>query len=195
MRSSSMLNDVKSTARLLFVFAIAMFGFGYALVPLYDVFCEVVGLNGKTGQISQSQAIAGEIDWDRFVTVEFDTNINDDLPWTFEAEQYKTQVHPGEIGEMMFVAHNISDREITGRAVPSVAPTKASLFFNKTECFCFTEQVLAPGESKAMPVRFVVDADLPEKITMMTLSYTFFEVPPDERKGTAKKSSDNSNNS
>lgn len=171
-----MVNDAVKTAKLLFVFSIAMFGFGYALVPLYDVFCEVVGINGKTGQITQSQAVAGAIDTDRLVTVEFDTNVNTTLPWRFKAEQYKKKVHPGEIAEMIFIAHNTSDREIVGRAVPSVAPAQASLFFNKTECFCFTEQVLAPGEKKEMPVKFVVDAELPDKITMMTLSYTFFEV-------------------
>ncbi len=182
-----MVKDAVNTAKLLFVFAIAMFGFGYALVPLYDVFCEVVGINGKTGQISESTAIAGEIDTNRLVTVEFDTNVNTALPWSFKAEQYKKQVHPGEIAEMMFVAHNTSDRAIVGRAVPSVAPAQASLFFNKTECFCFTEQVLEPGERKEMPVKFVVDAELPDKITMMTLSYTFFEVPEAERVETASK--------
>lgn len=163
------------TAKKLAVFAVAMFGFGYALVPLYDVFCEVVGINGKTGQISNEQAASGFVDMSRMITVQFDTNINADIPWDFEALTINKKVHPGEVAEVMFVAENKSDRTVVGRAVPSVAPTTASLYFNKTECFCFTEQTLAPGERKEMPVRFIVDSDLPEKIKMMTLSYTFFE--------------------
>lgn len=165
------------TAKKLAVFALAMFGFGYALVPLYDVFCEVVGINGKTGQLSAEEAATSHVDMSRTITVEFDTNINAEIPWEFEALSLKTQVHPGEVGEVMFIAENKSDRTVVGRAVPSVAPTTASLYFNKTECFCFTEQTLAPGERKEMPVRFIVDSDLPERIKMMTLSYTFFETP------------------
>ena len=163
------------TAKKLFVFAIAMFGFGYAMVPLYDVFCDVTGINGKTGEISQSEAKAGVVDTDRLVTVEFDTNVNNALPWKFKAENYKMEVHPGEIATAVFIAENESDRSIVGQAIPSVAPSQASLFFNKTECFCFTQQVLAPGERKEMIVRFVVDSKLPKKISTMTLSYTFFE--------------------
>ena len=172
-----MTNDPIRTARKLGLVAIAMFGFGYAMVPLYDVFCDVTGINGKTGEISQSEANAGRIDLDRLVTVEFDTNVNAALPWKFKAAEYKMKVHPGEIAEAVFIAENLSDRSVVGEAVPSVAPAQASLFFNKTECFCFTQQVLAPGERKEMIVRFVVDSELPEKIATMTLSYTFFETP------------------
>lgn len=152
----------------------AMFGFGYALVPLYDVLCEVTGLNGKTGVISFSEADSMVTDSSRLVTVEFDTNVNHRLPWEFRAEQRRIQVHPGEIYEAIFVARNLSDHSITGQAIPSVAPGKASLYFNKTECFCFSQQTLGPGESKHMPVRFVVDPDMPDKIRTLTLSYTFF---------------------
>ncbi len=171
-----MQGNANRTAIKLAAFAFAMFGFGYALVPLYDVFCEVVGINGKTGVISESEANSRRVDLNRMVTVEFDTNINTDIPWDFKAETYKKSVHPGEVAEVYFVAENKSDRSVIGRAVPSVAPTTASLYFNKTECFCFVEQTLAPGERKMMPVRFVVDAELPDKIQTMTLSYTFFEV-------------------
>ena len=166
------------TAKKLFVFALAMFGFGYAMVPLYDVFCEVTGINGKTGEISVAEV--GAVDRDRLVTVEFDTNVNSALPWKFRAAQYKTEVHPGEIAEVVFVAENESTHAVTGQAVPSVAPSQASLYFNKTECFCFTRQVLQPGERKEMVVRFVVDSKLPEKISTLTLSYTFFEAPEGE---------------
>lgn len=183
-----MQQGVERTATKLAIFAIAMFGFGYALVPLYDVFCEVVGINGKTGKVVEADI--DRVDMDRLVTVEFDTNVNADFPWEFDSLSKKIAVHPGQVTEVEYVAVNRSDRRIVGRAVPSVAPTKASLYFNKTECFCFTEQALEPGEKKVMPVRFVVDADLPEKIKMMTLSYTFFEVSETDK---VARSSSNEN--
>lgn len=157
--------------------AVAMFGFGYALVPLYEVFCEITGLNGKTGVISAAEAEATRVDTARVVTVEFDTNVNGGLPWRFGAEQRSVQVHPGAVAAAFFYAENLSRRPIVGQAVPSVAPAKASPYFNKTECFCFTQQTLAPGERREMPVRFIVDPDLPEGVTTLTLSYTFFEAP------------------
>lgn len=157
--------------------ALAMFGFGYALVPIYDVFCEVTGLNGKTGAITQAEAEAAAVDRQRVITVAFDTNVNAGLPWRFGPGQRRMQIHPGEIAGTLFYAENLSGRPIVGQAVPSVAPSKASPYFNKTECFCFTQQVLAPGERREMPVRFVVDPDLPEDVTTLTLSYTFFEAP------------------
>jgi Cytochrome oxidase assembly factor len=174
-------SGAKRTAGRLFIAAVAMFGFGYALVPLYNVYCELTGLNGKTGAISEQQAAAGVIDTDRLVTVEFDTNINGDLPWEFRAGARKVQVHPGKITDVFFMVENKSDRPVVGRAIPSVAPAQASLYFNKTECFCFTEQTLAPGERREMLVRFVVDSALPEKITTLTLSYTFFGVLPQDQ--------------
>jgi cytochrome c oxidase assembly protein subunit 11 len=167
----------KSTALKLFVVSVAMFGFGYALVPLYDVFCDLTGLNGKTGEITISEADSLTIDTNRMITVEFDTNVNSKLEWDFRAEQTQMQVYPGQVHEAVFRVTNLTDRQITGQAVPSVAPAKASLYFNKTECFCFTQQVLAPGESKQMPVRFVVDPGMPGSIQMLTLSYTFFLSP------------------
>ena len=170
-----MAEEATRTAKKLFVFAIAMFGFGYAMVPLYDVICDVTGLNGKTGEISQTAVETGYVDMERLVMVQFDTNVNTALPWNFKATEYTMKVHPGEIAEAVFVVENNSDKDIVGQAVPSVAPSQASLFFNKTECFCFTQQVLAPYERKEMIVRFVVDSELPETIKTMTLSYTFFK--------------------
>lgn len=169
------------TAKKLTLVAVAMFGFGYALVPLYNVFCDITGINGKTGRISRSEAAAATVDMNRRVTVEFDTNINTALPWRFEAAERKLKVHPGELAEAVFIVENPSDTVTAGRAVPSVAPATASLFFNKTECFCFTRQELQPGERKEMVVRFVVDSGLPEKIATLTLSYTFFNVSDDGR--------------
>ena len=172
-----MTQDITRTVKKLGLFAIAMFGFGYVMVPLYDVLCDITGLNGKTGEISQSEAETKRVDVDRLVTVEFDTNVNPALPWKFKAAEYKMKVHPGEIAEAVFIVENESDRSVIGQAVPSVAPAQASLFFNKTECFCFTKQILEPGERKEIIVRFVVDTELPKKISTMTLSYTFFKVP------------------
>ena len=170
-----MKNNATKTAKKLGLVAVAMFGFGYLMVPIYNILCEVTGINGKTGRITQSQVNANDVDVDRFVTVEFDTNVNPNLPWTFKAVEFKQQVRPGEIAEAVFVVENESNKIVVGQAVPSVAPEQASLFFNKTECFCFTNQELAPGEKKDMIVRYVVDSDLPDKITTMTLSYTFFK--------------------
>lgn len=170
-----MKNNAIKTAKKLGLVAVAMFGFGYLMVPIYNILCEVTGINGKTGRITQSQVNANDVDVDRFVTVEFDTNVNPNLPWTFKAIEFKQQVRPGEIAEAVFVVENESNKIVVGQAVPSVAPEQASLFFNKTECFCFTNQELAPGEKKDMIVRYVVDSDLPDKITTMTLSYTFFK--------------------
>jgi cytochrome c oxidase assembly protein subunit 11 len=167
----------RTTVIKLFMVSIAMFGFGYALVPLYDVFCDLTGLNGKTGEITVAEANRLTVDTSRMVTVEFDTNVSSKLPWEFRAEKRTMQVHPGEVYTATFYATNLADHPITGQAVPSVAPGKASLYFNKTECFCFTQQVLASGESKQMPVRFVIDPALPESVEILTLSYTFFVSP------------------
>lgn len=165
------------TAGKLALLAVAMFGFGYLLVPLYDVFCEITGLNGKTGTLSQSEAAGSMIDENRTVTVQFDTNINGELPWSFRAKEFQLDVNPGRINDAVFVVENLTDRTIVGKAVPSVAPAQASVYFNKTECFCFTEQTLAPREKKEILVRFVVDSNLPGKISTLTLSYTYFMAP------------------
>lgn len=169
-----MAQNATQTAGKLCVIAIAMFGFGYALVPLYDVFCEVTGLNGKTGEIAAETVSKLVVDYDRKVTVQFDTNVNSALPWTLKAVDKKLVVHPGEVTEAVFIAENTSSSEVSGQAVPSVSPSQASLFFNKTECFCFTRQTLAGHEQKEMVVRFVVETGLPKKISTLTLSYTFF---------------------
>ena len=159
--------------RKLFVVALAMFGFGYALVPLYDVFCEVTGINGKTKRGTIEQA---KVDTSRWVTVEFTGHTESKLPWEFRPLQYKMKVHPGQVVVAKYVARNTSNEVVTGRAVPSVSPNKAAGHFKKVECFCFTEQELKAGEEKAMPVQFYVDADLPEEVDTITLSYAFFNL-------------------
>lgn len=152
-----------------------MFAFGYALVPLYNVFCEVTGLNGKTGRVTQAEVSAGAVDESRLVTVEFVTNVNAGMPWEFRPVTNKISVHPGAETLVEFVASNTAVFPVTGSAVPSVAPNSAARYFNKTECFCFSQQALGPGETRRMPVRFVVDPKLPESVTVLTLAYTFFE--------------------
>jgi len=169
--------NIKQTASRFALVAMLMFGFGYLLVPLYDVICDLTGLNGKTGIITLSDADQMPIDNSRTITVEFDTNINGELPWSFKASIRKMEVHPGEVGEAGFMVTNLADYPVTGQAIPSVAPSRGSLYFNKTECFCFSQQRLGPGEQRQMTVKFIVDPGLPESIKSLLLSYTFFQTP------------------
>ncbi len=158
------------------VIALLMFGFGYALVPLYNAFCEITGLNGKTaGRLSEQSAQAMAPDTTRTVTIEFVTNVNSGLPWDFKPTVAQVEVHPGVEMQVSFEAKNRAKHAIVGRAIPSVSPSAAAKFFRKTECFCFSEQPLASGEDKIMPVRFIVDPKLPADIKVLTLGYTFFE--------------------
>lgn len=159
------------------VFAVLMFGFAFALIPLYDTFCEITGLNGKTsGQVESSIAENQIIDENRKVTVQFDTSVNSELNWEFRPIELQKEVIPGKFYHTNFYAKNLSNKEITGQATYSVAPNAASLYFNKTECFCFTRQTLKAHEEVMMPVTFIVDTKLAEKINIMTLSYTFFKI-------------------
>jgi len=159
--------------------ALLMFGFGFALVPLYDVFCEITGLNGKTGRLAQEEALSQKVDEDRLVTVEFLATVHSDLPWEFKPMVRKIKVHPGEITEVNYYARNKTDELVAGQAVPSLAPGLAAKYFNKTECFCFTRQALGPGEGKEMPLRFIVDPALPENVRTVSLSYTFYQTEAD----------------
>jgi len=157
--------------------AVLMFGFGFAMVPLYNVFCDVTGLNGKTGRIELEQALSEKVDEQRLVTVEFLGRPNSDLPWEFRPLVRRVKVHPGKVTEVRYFARNTSGHTIVGQAIPSLAPGQAAKYFNKTECFCFTQQTLAAGEARDMPLRFVVDPALPEDVRTVSLSYTFFQVP------------------
>lgn len=165
----------KVIARLL-ILVIAMFGFGFALVPLYDVFCDVTGLNGKTGNRIEL-ADAPVIDNSRLVKVQFIANLNDSMPWQFKPMTKSIKVHPGVPTTVNYYAKNNTGHVITGQAVPSVAPGLAAAYFQKTECFCFTEQKLEAGEEKLMPVNFIVDSSLPDNFNELILSYTFFIKP------------------
>ncbi len=171
-------NNPVKTAGILAGLAFAMFGFGYLLVPLYDKFCEITGIGGRTGEAvtaSVEQTLSASPDYSRLVTVHFDATVNSALPWRFEPTERMMDVHPGKLYETMYVAYNRSDEPVVGQAVPSVSPGQASLYFNKTECFCFTEQLLGPGESRDMPVRFIVDPNLPKDTSLVTLSYIIYK--------------------
>jgi len=171
MKSSS-----NSSAIKLCIFAIAMFGFGYALVPLYDMLCDITGLNGKSENVSQPQQASFNVDESRTVTVEFITNLNQGMSWDFKPQIAKMQVHPGKPYQTSFFVNNKTNRSIVGQAIPSVAPFAAASHFIKTECFCFTDQLLEAGQSMEMPVVFVINPALPEHVKTVTLSYTYFDV-------------------
>lgn len=164
----------KSSLRLVLV-AVGMFGFGFAMVPFYDVFCEWTGLNGRTASGPIANAQAYSVDAERLITVEFVASVNQSLPWEFRPEVTRMQVHPGQVYRTQYYARNRADHAIVGHAVPSVAPGVAGRHFQKTECFCFTEQKFEAGEGRWMPVQFVIDPELPDKYEMVTLSYTFFD--------------------
>jgi cytochrome c oxidase assembly protein subunit 11 len=171
--------DNKKIITRLLVAVVAMFSFGFAMVPLYDVFCDITGLNGKTGdQIALSEVM--KVDTSREIKVEFIASLNEDMPWEFRPTTKSVRVHPGEPTRIEYVAVNKTKNKIIGQAVPSVAPGLAAKYFQKTECFCFTEQVLEAKEEKIMPVIFVVDPELSEEVNEITLSYTFFIKPGSE---------------
>ena len=162
--------------RRLLLLTVAMFGFGYALVPLYAWVCDITGFNGTTGRV-EAASLPVPSDPDRKVTVQFLATVNGGLPWEFSAPQTSLEVTPGKLYDTAFEVRNRAGHAVTGQATPSVAPITAAAHFNKTECFCFTQQRLEAGATVKMPVRFVVDERLPVKVEMLTLSYTFFAVP------------------
>lgn len=157
--------------KLLWVVAASIL-FAVSLVPLYDVFCTVTGLNGKTNNVAALNS--SSVDTTRTVRVEFTGNVMPGLGWNFYPKQASMQVHPGQIETATFVAKNITTEVVAGQAVPSVTPGEASAHFKKIECFCFARQELKPGETKEMPLRFYVSKDLPKDVEVVTLSYAFF---------------------
>jgi len=180
----SVLADNRRMLGKLLVVATVMFGFGYSLVPMYRAICEALGINilsiseqriakgswtGRHGQSTNSQ-----VDKSRTITVEFDANARG--PWDFKPALRSVQVHPGEMGTVLYTFKNIQNRTMAAQAIPSYAPRQASAHFNKLECFCFNEYILKPGEEREWPVAFVIDPKLPKDVTTITLSFTFFEV-------------------
>jgi len=164
----------KRTMRQTLLIVGGMSVFAFALVPLYGVLCDATGLNGKTR--NQAQQVASlSPDTSRTVTVEFLASVNESMPWDFRPSVTRMKVHPGQLNQTSFVARNRTTQAMTGQAIPSVSPGLAALHFKKTECFCFTEQKFEPGEERDMPLVFMVDKDLPEEISTVTLAYTFFD--------------------
>lgn len=155
---------------------VGMFGFGWALVPLYNVFCEWTGLNGKTGGPYAYEAESAQVDTSRLVTVQFTASNNGGMSWEFRPAQAQVQVHPGQLNEVKFIARNPTGSAMVGQAVPSVSPFRAADYLHKTECFCFTQQKLEAGEEIEMPLLFFVDKALPQDVSKLTLSYTLFDV-------------------
>ncbi|MBI1423601.1 MAG: cytochrome c oxidase assembly protein [Gammaproteobacteria bacterium] len=182
----------------LMVAVIGMFGFGFALVPLYNVFCDAFGINGRITSIEngtyQASAIAkqtvlhGGIDKTRQVTMQFLVTDNRALDLEFRPLIRQVEVNPGEVKEVAYYVKNLSDKEMVVQAIPSVSPGVATKYLAKIECFCFSKQVLKPGEAKSMPLRFVVDSSIPRNIPILTLSYRFIEL-----KQTASTSKESNN--
>ncbi len=168
--------DIRKTALKLCLIVVGMFGFGFALVPLYDLLCEVTGLGGDPGGQYTYDPATTRVDKNRLVKVNFITNTNDGMPWSFWSEKGGVRVHPGELKEVNFYVKNTTNRRMIGQAIPSVVPISATDYFHKTECFCFNHQLLEPGEEMAMPMRFIVDSDLPKNVQSISLSYALFDV-------------------
>lgn len=158
----------------LLVVTVGMFGFGYALVPLYKKICEVTGVNEI--EKADTPLANTQIDTGRLVSLEFDANVRSNLPWKFRPMQTSLKVHPGQLVQVLYEVRNDSDRSITGQAIPSYGPQIAGQYFRKMDCFCFAKQNFAPGEVRQMPVVFVIAPGLPKDVTTVTLSYTFFNV-------------------
>lgn len=165
----------RHSGRLLLV-VMAMFGFGFALGPLYTALCKVTGINGKFSGETADAAAPIVVDTSRLVTVQFVTTVNGSRSWEFRADQPSVKVHPGQFATVNFFARNTETHDIVAQAVPNIAPWNAARHMKKTECFCFNNQPFKAGEGKDMPVRFMLDPALPADVDTVTLSYTFFDV-------------------
>ena len=165
--------------------AVGMFLFAlFVMPPLYDMFCEVTGIGGKTG--GPYQVSEAGVDTSRTVKVQFVATNNAAMPWQFSPKVYEVKVHPGEPTEVAFFARNNTHRDMVAQAIPNVTPFNAAEFFHKTECFCFNQQPLKAGEEADLPLVFIVDRDLPKAVTTITLSYTLFDITSQTNDSLAK---------
>jgi cytochrome c oxidase assembly protein subunit 11 len=164
-------SHVKLVGKLVLV-AVGMFGFGFAMWPIYNVFCDLTGLGGRGVKVAEGSVAVEKSD--RQIKIRFDATVNSSLPWVFQPQEKSDTIFLGEMSETLYLAMNTTDQAITGHAIYNVTPPEASLYFVKTECFCFTQQLLQANESREMPVYYFVQPDLPEHIKEITLSYTFF---------------------
>jgi cytochrome c oxidase assembly protein subunit 11 len=158
------------------VIAVGMFGFGFALVPIYDVMCKALGVSRDTIKQQSQFSATGGIDKDRTVHIQFLANNDGTMPWEFHPSQFEMKVHPGASNATTFYAHNPTPRRMVAQAIPSISPPDAAPYFHKTECFCFGQQTLESGQALDMPLQFIVDPALPAKFSTITLSYTLFDV-------------------
>ncbi len=164
----------KKLIRILGLFVVGMFGFGYALVPLYNVLCKSLGINGKT---SNQVALNSEsIDTSRSITIQFISTRNAEIPWEFKPGIQSIKIHPGENKRITFHAHNLTDKTMTVQAIPSVTPGLSAKYLKKTECFCFTQQTMKGHEEMDWPLIFHIDKDIPKRYRTITLSYTLFDI-------------------
>jgi cytochrome c oxidase assembly protein subunit 11 len=173
-RAEMAAENAKTVKKLVFV-VVAMLGFSFALVPLYDVFCDLTGINGKpSNQAAVYESVV--IDESRTIKIEFITRTHSGMPWEFKAQTAEVRLHPGEMGEVAFYVRNPTERDIIAQAIPSISPGTAALYVNKTECFCFKHQPLKAGEEALMPMKFYVDPQLPKDISVFTLQYTLYDI-------------------
>ena len=169
-------SNINKTVGKLCLMVLGMVGFVIALVPLYDLFCEITGLNGKTGGPYTFDEAKAAPDTSRLIRVNFLTNTNEGMVWKFWPEKGAVRVNPGAANTVSFFVKNTTDKVMVGQAIPSVVPGAAAEVFHKTECFCFEQQVLQPGEEMEMPMRFIVGHELPKNISSINLSYALFDV-------------------
>ena len=175
MTDNALRPDAASTTKRIALVALGAFVFAFSMVPLYNVACEkVFGIKLEKGASAATPAAGSAVDVGRSVHVQFDGTVNSKLQWSFRPLQLALDVHPGQQYEALYFARNDASEAIVGNAAPSIAPNQASAYFNKTECFCFTQQVLKAGEERIMPVRFIVSPSLPADFATITLSYTFY---------------------
>lgn len=173
--ANSQPKEAKNTHWYLGGLGVGMFVFGFALVPLYNLVCSVAGINGIATGGQKTEQVLSPLDLSREVIVEFDSTINEGLPWIIKKPDHKLKVHPGEVTKVSYTATNTTNKTMKVQAIPGITPWQATEYFKKTECFCFDTQTLGPGETKEMNLQFVVDAQLPKRFSTITLSYTFMD--------------------
>ena len=180
----SILKRNRDTLRKLSIVAVLMFGFGYALVPLYEKICEVTGLNQL---VKPDTVVNTQVDESRTIVMEFDANSRGDIAWELAPRERKRKIHPGELVHVVFDLKNSADVSVQAQAIPSFGPQRAGLHVKKLECFCFTQQEIRAGESRELPVVFVVEPTIPQDVHTVTLSYTMFEVGGTQQPTTAMR--------
>jgi cytochrome c oxidase assembly protein subunit 11 len=169
-------NPVLDTVSKLATVSVLMFAFVFVvMVPLYNVLCDVLGINGKTSGEAYT-AVESRVDVSREITIQFLTSNNEGMPWEFDPSVTAMKINPGAVNDTVFLAHNPLPRAMVAQAIPSVSPSRAAEYFHKTECFCFNQQPLEGQSTAEMPLQFIVDQDLPSDIKTITLSYTIFDV-------------------